>query len=270
MTERLTTLAAVKEWLDMSSEASDSLLTRVIDAASQFALNHMNRDGFGSRDYTQNFMGNGKTENLLNNWPIIDITSVGINGSLIPASSFGVGGLPTSGYRVSDLRSAPQALQLYGYNFIYRTPCQVIYRAGYQASQVFLLANPDSLASIEVIPTASGQWVSDVGVTLNGVEATKVATSPATGEYSVSEWGVYTFNTADDSAEAIITFSYCPFLVSFGVTELVGEWFKRRDRIGVSSKALSGGVGENVSFTQSDMNASVRSYLQAYKNVIPV
>lgn len=271
MAERLTTLANVKAWLDIDSDSSDALLTRAIDAASQFALNYMNRESMGAKDYTENFLGNGKSSTLLHNWPIIGISLVGINGNLIPESTVAVGGLPTRGYRVSDRRQSPQSVQLYGYNFLYQAPCQVVYKAGYETFQDFTLSVSEDSGKVTVQPReGEGLWVADQGVTIDNVIAVKTSSQdPSAGEYYVDEWGLYTFSLDDVSKVAVISFSYCPFAVSFGVTELVGEWIKRKDRIGVASKALSGGVSETVTFTQSDMNEAVRSYLQAYRNVVP-
>lgn len=272
MTERLTTIAVVKEWLGIDTTDSDAQLIRIIDAASQFALNYMNRDGFAAQEYIQNFRGNGKCSTLLRNWPVLSVVEVGINGSLVPPSTFGQGGMPGKGYYVSDAREAPQSLDLFGFYFLYQCPCRVIYRAGYEMSQTFTLelsgVAPDQ--TVTATPTGGGQWISNVGVTLDGLPATPVTSSPQQGEYSVSTWGTYTFNVADQGKRAVINYAYCPPDVSFGVTEIIGEWFKRRDRIGVLSKSLSGGVGETVTFVNSDMNEAVRGYLQPYRNVIPV
>jgi hypothetical protein len=56
---------------------------------------------------------------------------------------------------------------------------------------------------------------------------------------------------------AVITYDYVPFDVSFAVTELIGEWYKRKDRIGILSKTLGG--QETVTFSQKDMGESIRS-----------
>lgn len=268
MTERLTTLAIVKDWLGIDTEDSDPQLVRIIDAASQFALNYMNRDGFAVQTYTDNFRGNGKCQTLLRNWPVRSVSSVGISGQLIVASTLGQGGMPSCGYTISDPRQAPQQIELWGYNFYYRAPCQVIYTAGYEMSQTYTLETTVFDKPILITPAGGGQWVGDVGVTLDGVPATRVASNnPATGEYYVDEWGTYAFSPDDNGKVAVITYSYCPPDVSLGVTEMIGEWFKRKDRIGVLSKSLSGGVGESVTFGNNEMNDAVRAYLQPYVNV---
>lgn len=268
MTERLTTLAIVKDWLGIDTTDSDAELIRIIDAASQFALNYLNRDSLVAQDYTQNFRGNGKDTMLLRNWPVLSVASVGINGSSIVAGTRGNAGMPSTGFFLSDERSAPQSVDLFGYSFWYRAPCQVIYRAGYETSQTFLLT--DDVSPITITPTAGGQWIADEGVTLDGVDAIKVSSDPGLGEYTVDEWGTYGFNIGDAGKTAVITYAYAPWDIAQGVVEIIGEWFKRKDRIGVLSKSLSGGVGESVTFLQSDMNDAVRASLQPYRNVIPV
>lgn len=265
MTERLTTLAAVKDYLGITDENSDTFLNRLINSASQFALTWIGRDSFGIRTYTQNFLGNGTTSAMLLNWPVTSVTSVGVAGSAVPASTFGNLGNPNSGYVLSDARFGPQQLTLYGYGFWRGAPSQVIYAAGYRTSQDLTIpaTNPYQLT-----PTADGQWIADAKVTINGTDAVKVTSGPTAGQYSVDLDGVYTFASADASKAAVLTYDFVPFDVSFAVTELIGEWYKRKDRIGILSKTLGG--QETVTFSQKDMSESIRSTLQPYVNVVPM
>lgn len=271
MTERLTTLQAVKDWLSIENTASDTQLVRIIEAASQFALNYMNRDSLAGSDYTQNFYGNGKQSELLRNWPVISVSSVGINGKVISPSTLGAGGKPSDGYTLADPRSAPQAVELHGFWFEYRTSCQVVYRAGFETSQSSIIpaAAGDPLPTVVTItPTSGGQWTADLGVTIDGVAATLVTADPTTGQYVVDEWGTYTFAASDASKTAVMSYSYAPWDVAQGVTEIIGEWYRRKDRIGLLSKTLGG--QETISFARQDMNDSVRGMIQPYRNVIPV
>lgn len=270
MTERLTTLAAVKEWLDIDSDSSDSQLVRLIDAASQFVLGYLNRDSFQVQEYTQNFRGNGKSTMLLRNWPVLSVTSVGVGGTSIPASTEPVKGVPGSGYMVSDPRSAPQSLDLFGYAFYYGAPSQVIYSAGFRTSQETVIPAVASGATYATItPQTGGAWSANLGVTIDGADAIlNDEGTPAAGEYSVDEWGTYSFNSADVGKTAVMSYDYTPWGVSFAVTELIGEWYKRKDRIGVLSKTLGG--QETITYSQRDMNDSIRGQLQLYMNVVPV
>jgi hypothetical protein len=62
----------------------------------------------------------------------------------------------------------------------------------------------------QITPTVpnTGTWTQDMGVRdSNGRPMTKVATGPATGQYSVAA-GVYTFASADVAKQVFISFSY--------------------------------------------------------------
>lgn len=59
-----------------------------------------------------------------------------------------------------------------------------------------------------------------------------------------------------------------PEAIEQATIELVGEAFRRRDRIGQSSKTLGG--QETVSFSTADMNATIAAALATYRAVAPV
>jgi len=268
MTERLTNLAAVKDWLGINSDTSDTGLMRLIDAASQFTLNYLNRDSFQAKSYTQNFQGNRKRTTLIRNWPIVSVSSVGVDGRLIPASTFGVGGKPSDGYSISDARNAPQSVDLHGCYWYYGY-CQVIYIAGFQSTQTNKIPAPAEGETYGMITAGvMGVWSSDQGVTIDGTLAPQVDADPAAGEYMVDEWGNYSFNTADQGKTSVISYTYTPFDVSFAVTQLIGGFYNRKDRIGVLSKTLGG--QETITFLSTDMTDDIKKLLQNYKNEIPV
>lgn len=270
MNERLTSLDAVKDWLDITTDDSDGQLTRLIDAASQFVLGFLNRDSFQATTYTQNFKGNGKDTTLLRNWPILSITSVGIGGKAIPMSSPPVNGLPGHGYMVSDLRQAPQSLDLYGYHYGYGVPSQIVYVAGFQTTQTFIVPPVGEGATYATfVPSNMGCWSGDLGVKDGDVELIlNTSGTPADGEYFVDGWGTYSFNEAQVGQELTVCYNYTPWAVQQAVTELIGEWYRRKDRIGILSKTLGG--QETITFSQKDMNDSIRGSLQIYQNVVPV
>ena len=268
MTERLTTLQAVKDWLGITTDTTDAQLIRVIDAASQFALNYMSRASLQAMTYTMNFRGNGKEQQLIRQWPVISITSLSICGRSIPAATISPTGLPSNGYFLNvDDRAAPPSLELYNFCYQLYAPCQVVYLAGYQTTNPYTFAANTGYNTYA--PQNSGQWTQDLGVTLNGVPMVLVTTeTPAEGQYYVDAWGNYTFNDADAEQSIVISYSYAPWDIAFGVTEIIGEWYKRKDRIGQLSKSLGG--QETVSFTNADMNDAVKSMIQPYRNVVPV
>jgi hypothetical protein len=59
-----------------------------------------------------------------------------------------------------------------------------------------------------------------------------------------------------------------PADISQAVNEIIGEAFRRRDRIGQNSKTLGG--QETISFSTADMNATAKAILNQYKAVAPV
>lgn len=62
----------------------------------------------------------------------------------------------------------------------------------------------------QITPTVpnTGTWVEDLGVVdANGLTMTRVASAPATGQYTVAA-GVYTFASADAAKKVFISFSY--------------------------------------------------------------
>jgi hypothetical protein len=65
--------------------------------------------------------------------------------------------------------------------------------------------------TLTVAPPSSGTFVADLGVVFSatGVQLTRVASSPATGEYSVNTGtGVYTFAAADQGKSVAISYEY--------------------------------------------------------------
>lgn len=262
MTERLTTLAAVKQWLGLDSTGADTVLSSTILAASQFVLNEANRETFAVKQYTEHFRGNGKSRMLLRNWPVLSIVSVGVQGASIPAAILGSAGLPSNGFILSDPRQSNQAVELFGYCFPVNAYCEIVYRAGYQWMSTFI-PQADALTF-----TPTLLWLADGSVQITGVNATKVDANPSSGEYSVDENGVYTFSLADAGKTCSISYSYVPGDLAFAVTELIGETYRRKDRIGLLSKSLGG--QETVTFDRGGMTPAIKDWLQPFKNVIPL
>lgn len=64
--------------------------------------------------------------------------------------------------------------------------------------------------TVTVAPPSSGTFVADLGVAFaaTGQQLRRVASAPATGEYSVSNAGVYTFAAADQGKAIIVSYEY--------------------------------------------------------------
>lgn len=275
MVDRLTSLAAVKDWLGLTTDSSDAELTRLVDAASTWAYTYMNRGPFAAHDVVETVRGNGKDTMLLREWPILSVASVGVQGSEVKAATIGHFGLAANGYVISDanLPGSPQSLNLFGSSFWYKSQVQIVYRAGYEATEDFELVEGEdeegeATGAIESIrPGEAGSWLKDFGVLIDGVAALKVTKDPQGGEYSIDAWGNYSFNIADKDKVATISYGYVPWDIAQAVAELVGETMRYKDRIGVKSKSLAG--QETVSYFDTVLTPTVSATLSMYRNVVP-
>lgn len=96
----------------------------------------------------------------------------------------------------------PLALAL----FLGKTPSTSIRTAVFDA----VSAIPTTPFQVTIAPPSSGTFTADLGVYNNatGVQFTRVASAPATGQYSVSGAGVYTFAAADTGVNVRISYEY--------------------------------------------------------------
>lgn len=136
----LTTLANVKEYIGVTSGNDDKLLTRMITALSAYVQSWLSRN-FALQAYVETFNGLDNTRMILNNYPIVSVASVMINGVAVPAAS-----LPAlSGWTGYVWTSTQLALQGYTFSRGYSNVI-VSYTAG------FSVTPPDiEQAVIEVI-----------------------------------------------------------------------------------------------------------------------
>lgn len=83
--------------------------------------------------------------------------------------------------------------------------------AGIKAAKLdFAATVPGTPFQLTVTPPSSGTFVADLGVfnASTGAQLKRVASSPATGEYSVSAGGQYTFATADEDDNILLSYEY--------------------------------------------------------------
>jgi hypothetical protein len=85
----LTTLSAVKSWLNIASTSDDVLLSRLITSTSQYIQSWLNRS-FALQSYTERRSGTGTYAIALSNYPAAVINSVLVGAFSIPASTDGV------------------------------------------------------------------------------------------------------------------------------------------------------------------------------------
>jgi len=257
----LTTLAHTKQWLGITTDGSDALLSLMIAAASRFVLGYLGRPSLAATDYTEDYDGYGNNFMSLRQWPVISLSSIGFYGTTITQAS--TGNPRSNGYILSAEDNGPSRVTLWGNSFPRgRSAISIAYRAGYVTRQCGdVPATPFKITTDRV-------WLADEGVHYeDGVALVRVDESPAVGEYAVVD-GVYEFNTADSGESVCIDYSYVPADIEQAVYQMVGEQFKYRDRIGVKSKSLSGGVGETVSFSETDMTPYLSTLLQPYRRVV--
>jgi hypothetical protein len=279
MTERLTSLARVKDWLNIAADntASDVALLRLIDSASQFILTYISRDSFAVREYQDYYNGNGHSSLLLRHWPVVKILEMDANGVSIGAATF-TNNQWTDGYQVGDDRGAPQSLSILRQTFYRGTSTRVLYQSGYLRTERFKLTMDEDAVHL-IVPELTDLWIEDEGVVNEDTGLAMVSvdlldyekpydssTIPA-GHYLCDE-GQYLFSPDDVGTKVQISYSYVPTDIAQAVTEMVGEATKRKERIGVLSKNLGG--QESVTFSKSSMNDTIRECLQPYMSVVPV
>lgn len=120
----LTTLANVKQWLNVSINTDDLLLTRLITATSGFIQSYLNRQLI-SQIYIENRSGNNGNLMLFANYPATAVSAVTIDGTAIPSAP----DVKTAGYRFDSV-----SIFLNGYAFTRGfNNCVLSYTAGYSS-----------------------------------------------------------------------------------------------------------------------------------------
>jgi len=268
----LTTIASVKAWLGIPAPGSedsghaDGLLARLISAASEIVLQHLNRPSLNLRTVTETYDAWGGTQLVLKQFPVTQVLSVGFNGRDQGPST----GLGVNGWRLQDAENANGAQQLLSFHGVRlpneRQSVEVVYEAGYQRAETREL--PEAVgdaATVQVVPY--NQLLEDLGVTHDGDALERIRTgAPASGEYKVSETGTYTFASDIGGDEVVIRYSFVPSAIEDAVIQIIGQKFKARDSIGVSSKNLGG--QESVVFDKADLTKSAREALIPYKRLV--
>ena len=81
----LTTLVNLKQWLNIVSTVDDTLLARLITATSQYIQMWLNRT-IPLTSYSDYRDGSDGLSMVLKNYPIVSISSLTVDGNVIPAS----------------------------------------------------------------------------------------------------------------------------------------------------------------------------------------
>lgn len=267
----LTNLAAVKLWLTLTGEdeATDTLLRRLIKSASAFALNYMNRDSLARTEYNNQLLdGFGNPWIVLREYPVISIDALSCGARVFNPAA---GTPPTNGYYLDTVvRNAPQKLSLLGAMTFPRARSSIMisYTAGYFITDELQTIGTDEIENA-IRVDLNNFWLAYYAVRLvsNGLPLEYVDNKePGPMQYWVNpETGQYYFNSAQAGLAVYISYSYVPADIVEGVTELVGDRFKAKDRIGYNSKSLGG--QETVSFNNQSMSHHVREMFTPYRRV---
>lgn len=251
----LTTLAAVKAFLALSSTAQDALISSLIPRESKAIEAWTSRRFPAVTNTLKRLNGTGTPMLTLPDSPILSISFLSIDGVEIEPSSDGL----VAGYTFDET-----TVYLIGYRFPHRPQSVVCsWIAGYQESEADYVpaGNTPTLT-----PTNGGRAVTNIEVTSSGVAMTQVGNAPVAGQYSFAD-GVYTFNAANSGDLVAMDYYYVPGPVEQACIEMIGIDLKQRDNLGVRSKTLA---NESISYSDRGMNASVREMLQPYRKVTPV
>lgn len=265
----LSSLADVKNWLNIGGDDDDDLIARIISQTSRAILSYLDRPSILPFSYIESFDGDGGGAVVLGQWPVIRIDTCTVNGRIIPPSSI-LSESVTSGYILDGCDAAPpgrpQRLSLRGLRFCSGTQnVGVAYTAGYQISGESTTV-PFQQPYAIVARAPFGMWASDQGVVNGGgVALRSVNISPSPGEYTVTN-GTYTFSPMDAGAAMIISYGYVPADLAVCCMDWASERYAYRSRIGQLSKSLGG--QETLGFVVKDIPDYVGRVLQPYRRVV--
>lgn len=301
----LTNLANVKAWCGNTTDIDNELQTRLIAEASRLIMNYLSRAELGLVTVTETYSGRGQGKLQLNNWPVVAVNSLSINGVIVPASTgptvwgyavepyYGasagnrqnlgiVGGGGAAGYPV--IGTFPQ-----GGITAYRSSgglasCRpfvvglnnilVNYSYGY-AVQNEAATIPATPGPYTVIPMQTfGPISQDLGVkfAVGGAALTPVAENPSTGQYvpptpsGASPVMIYTFAAADEGKAITLSYNYVPYDVEQACIEVVGERYRYKGRIGQISQSL-GGQETSSYLVNATLTAAIKGRLDPYRLV---
>lgn len=262
----LVTLSNMKAWLGIDTEdpVRDQMLKNMITQMSRAICNSLNRQTLIPSTVTEYYSGNGKNRLLLKNWPVHSIVSLKIDGIAVSIATSST----SNGIFLEPAEEQPPGNMQMVY---YRggvfpkgdLNIEVTYMCGYKTAELVTITTNTATAS-----NSYGQWQTDESVQFTfGNLLTKVATSPAPGQYSVTTEGVYTFNAADNNKAVILEYGFIPADLTQCIMEWMSYRYSAKDRPGMTSKSLGG--QETVSFTNEAIPAFVADSLRNFRRIVP-
>jgi len=253
---------------------SDPLVARLISAVSTYIQNVINRT-VRNQAYAETRSGNGGQALLPLQYPVTSVAALTVDGITIPPRpalgvgsnsnfiGFGWQGGP-AGYTFDVNRVMLSGLYCFSRGF---ANVALSYSAG------FLVANePQTIPGTApyVLLTLAHWNAGDRGVTYaDGTPLSPRAfgASLAVGQYSVDPNGVYYFAAADAGAPVLLSYGYVPFDLEQAAVDMIGDWFKYRDRIGVLSQGIE---QQTITFVNAAITARAQGVLNQYRRVAPV
>ncbi|MGO8740066.1 head-tail connector protein [Rhodoblastus sp.] len=237
----LISLAQLKAHLGVQSNGDDVVLSALISQISRAIASYVNRPFIWPRDVVDVFDGNGRDRMQLRHWPVVSVSSVSVNGLIVPPAP-----TPQSvGWPLepSDLEppGAMQQVMLLGRAFPRGWQnVSIVYRAGYQVSDE-TIAVPAAVPYFIQATQPYGAFVCDMGVAYaDGVALTAVAENPAQGQYVLDGVGGYYFSAADASQTLVLNYGYSPSDLALCALDWAADRYRYRERIGMTSKSLGG------------------------------
>jgi len=216
--------------------------------------------------------GTGGDALVLRQWPVIAVSSLTVDATVIPQATSAIGAGWTCEAWDGVPPGRPQLLSLSGFIFGCAYPAAennqnvlVTYQAGYQVTNEAQTISGGGAT----VNAPYGAWASDAGVTYaNGTALTKVAGAPAIGQYALgSTAGTYVFSSGDNGASILISYGFVPSDLADACIELVSERYKYSERIGEKTHSLGG--NETVSFDNARFTPLVAALLEPYRNLLP-
>lgn len=253
----LTTVAAVKTYLAITTSNQDALIGALIARESRLVESFCSRRFPAVTNAARRLNGTGTAVIVLPDQPILDVSFLSIDGVEIEPSVDGA-----AGYTFDDT-----AVYLVGGAKFSSCRQSVVcsWSAGYQDSETDFVPTGNTPT---LTPTTGGSAVTNVSVTeiAGNVTMTQVGSSPAAGQYAFAD-GIYTFAAADVGKQVQMAYQCVPAPVEQAVIEMVGLDLKARDNLGVSSKTLA---HEQITYSDKGMSASALEMLRPYRRMAPV
>ncbi len=263
----LISLAQLKAHLGVQSSGDDVVLSALISQISRAIAAYLNRPFIWPRDVVDVFDGNGRDRIQLRHWPVVSVSSVSINGQVVPQAA-----TPQSAgwvLETSDLEPPGAMQQVILRGGFYPRGWQnvsIAYRAGYQVSGE-TVAVPSATPYFVQTAQPYGAFACDVGVAYaNGAALTGVTENPGQGQYVLDGVGGYYFSAADAGQILVLNYGYAPADLALCALEWAADRYRYRERIGMTSKSLGG--QETAAFRLTAMPDFVALALRNFARII--